>query len=528
MGKAAMDGTKRTSGGASFAVFPMTSARALVLSWGALRLPLIFFVLYVLKRQFTAAMLKVIGEERATLFVLNLLSTPLSRAFCLAVIAIVLIFGAFLLRRCSPTMAYIGLLVLGALLIVPAILITSRAWYFAIPPLLLLATNLMPDSLYHRLFPSHVSQSTLMVGGVGVSESFFALRHVQWLVGLASGQTARHEASSGVGAIPGIVIAAVATAMLVNGSAVVPLEQAMRMPANVRIMVKDTDLNWIQLDSSARYLYASGHGLNHLRRYDVADWKSPPLESKVPTGNAQGFAYDPLSEELYVYNDRTSTLLYFDARTLGLKRSVKVENIAPGDKWLSVNAETRTITISSEADEEIGAAFVVVDRSTGAVVDRNGDDAGSLLPHPKKSIEYLNYFRRRSGVELYDLKLHKVTERTPFSQHADRMAIWERANELLITQPIEAQIARLDAGTLESKGTFRAIFGVRAIAIDQASNILLCGSLATGKLEMIDLLTGRKVASYYLGPWLRTIELAPRRGIAYVSSNGSLFEVHYK
>ena len=108
------------------------------------------------------------------------------------------------------------------------------------------------------------------------------------------------------------------------------------------------------------------------------------------------------------------------------------------------------------------------------------------------------------------------------------MAVWKEKNELLVTLPLESRIARLDADTLEAKGEFKAVFGVRSIAIDQAANLLLCGSLATGELEVIDLSNGKRRARYYLGPWLRTIELLPDRGQAYISSNGAIFEVKYK
>jgi hypothetical protein len=92
---------------------------------------------------------------------------------------------------------------------------------------------------------------------------------------------------------------------------------------------------------------------------------------------------------------------------------------------------------------------------------------------------------------------------------------------------MESRVARLDAATLEVKGYISTLFGVRAIAVDKGRNLLLVGSIASGRVVVIDLATGRQRASYYLGPWLRTIELVPERGIAYVSSNGAIYELHY-
>src|SRR5262249_10814482 len=109
-----------------------------------------------------------------------------------------------------------------------------------------------------------------------------------------------------------------------------------------------------------------------------------------------------------------------------------------------------------------------------------------------------------------------------------RMAILAGSNELLITLPTESRIVRLNADTLETKGEIPAAFGVRTIAIDDRENLLFCGIIATGELEIIDWSSVNHSAHYYLGLWLRTIELLTDRGIAYVSSNGAIYEVQYK
>jgi hypothetical protein len=63
--------------------------------------------------------------------------------------------------------------------------------------------------------------------------------------------------------------------------------------------------------------------------------------------------------------------------------------------------------------------------------------------------------------------------------------------------------------------------------VDSSRHWLLCGSLVTHQLEVIDLNTQQRVAAYYLGPWLRTIVLDSQAGVAYVSSHGGLFAVQY-
>lgn len=44
---------------------------------------------------------------------------------------------------------------------------------------------------------------------------------------------------------------------------------------------------------------------------------------------------------------------------------------------------------------------------------------------------------------------------------------------------------------------------------------------------MIDLNTDKPIASFYLGPWIRTIALDVEQGIAYVSTVRNLFKVKY-
>jgi DNA-binding beta-propeller fold protein YncE len=103
----------------------------------------------------------------------------------------------------------------------------------------------------------------------------------------------------------------------------------------------------------------------------------------------------------------------------------------------------------------------------------------------------------------------------------------ENGLELFASAPLNSEVLRFDAETLERKGTIKTIFGGRAIAVDSTRNLLFSGSLVTHQLEVIDLTTQQRVAEYYLGPWLRTVVLDPQNGIAYVASHGGLFTVQY-
>ena len=109
----------------------------------------------------------------------------------------------------------------------------------------------------------------------------------------------------------------------------------------------------------------------------------------------------------------------------------------------------------------------------------------------------------------------------------DRMILWPKANELLVTSPVKSEILRLDADTLASKGEIKAPFGVRTLAVDSERQLLFAGSFVTGQISVIDTSTWRKVKTVYIGPWLRSIELDVATGTAYVSSNGALYRWDY-
>ncbi len=70
------------------------------------------------------------------------------------------------------------------------------------------------------------------------------------------------------------------------------------------------------------------------------------------------------------------------------------------------------------------------------------------------------------------------------------MAFWERRNELLVASPMASRVIRMDADTLKTLGYIPAVFGVRTLAIDAAHDLLLCGSLTTGQVDVIDLQNG--------------------------------------
>jgi hypothetical protein len=98
---------------------------------------------------------------------------------------------------------------------------------------------------------------------------------------------------------------------------------------------------------------------------------------------------------------------------------------------------------------------------------------------------------------------------------------------VLVTVPMDGRVLRFAAETLEPRGSFDTVFGVRTLALDEGRQLLFCGSLATGYMAILDLRTGKELTRYYIAPWLRTIQPVPDRQIAYVSANGAIYQIDY-
>jgi hypothetical protein len=298
------------------------------------------------------------------------------------------------------------------------------------------------------------------------------------------------------------------------------------MPREAEILTRG-DINWIETDATGHFLYVTGHERPWLQKYDLRDFSIPPLQSDSPTGGAERFAYEARAGEIYIYNRRAKELMYLDAETLAVKRRVPIQEMAPGDNFIIADPHSDTIVLSSEADRKTGVAFLVIDRSEGEVLGRGDYSCVSAVLHPSKPLLYMSFFRRVSELVQYDLARREVVRTVRTDPRADRIVFSSRDNELLLASPVHSRVWRYNADTLEPRGSIATIFGVRTIALDSVRNLLLCGSIATGEIEIIDMDSGRRKATHYLGPWLRTIQLDAERGIAYVSSNGALYRLRY-
>jgi len=498
---------------------------AVVLVWAVARLPMLVVLVYL----FRARVLDVIERQfdilTITRFVIDLLSVPVTRIIVGTGFFAVLLAVAAGTRRLRPMLVYATTLLVACCALAALALTTATSLQRGLIVALILALNLAPAALFERVRGRPRTWNILMLTGVGVAELLFAREYWHWIRG---GRRSSESMGSGLpSTIPALLLASLAAGVLIRDERLVAVEQKIRLSPDVKVIERGLSMNWIELDPSGTYLYVTGHDVPYLRRYDIRNLAAPPLVSDAPTGGAQGFAYDRSANQLFAVNTDTKQLLYLDATTLKLQRTADLAQLSPGDPWIAVDAQTDTLTVVSEADAQIGDPLMVLERSNGQTVARADLDAGNLLKHPSRSWVYLTFFRRRSEVMLYDLEARSVTRRAPADPRAERMAFWKTNNELLVTSPIESRVLRFDADTLTPKGSLHALFGVRAIALDEARQLLLCGNIATGHLIVLDLKTGARVSTRYLGPWLRTIELDVPNGTAYVSANGALYVLRY-
>jgi DNA-binding beta-propeller fold protein YncE len=320
-----------------------------------------------------------------------------------------------------------------------------------------------------------------------------------------------------------IVIPAVAVTLL-NGWSLRHL--ARRLHADEAVTrFADGDFNGLAIDTERGVLFASGHGSDSLLVYDLAALNKPPRRSPVAIGAAQAFAYNKRDDEVYVFNVKTQELLYLDGTTLRLKKVVQGLNVAPGDTWVDWEWSTDSILISSESEED-GVPTVIVARATGDVVDRIDLALANVLLHPRRPLYYMGFHER---ILAFDITRRQVV--ATFDPHAnwfmERMAMAPGGQELLVAATAGSAILRFDPDTLELKGRIRTVLGVRTLAVDATRNLLLTASLVSNMFDVIDLRTQESVARHYLGPWLRTIVIDARHGVAYVSSIDGLFRVEY-
>lgn len=490
-----------------------------LITWGLIRVPLILLLLYLFRG--SVSTLPVFDGAAITLRVIDIVSLPVSRTLlCLGLAGAIGVLVAVSLRL-RPMPGYILLLAGTSILTLALFSATGTPLRHALIPILLAAANFLPDALFQR----RIGNRTMAIA-VGITEGLMIRRHLAWLAGLAGMKETALRWVRLAGWALAVLLVSICMALLVKGGRLIAFEQSFRMPDTASIMILD-DINGLAVDMEQGRLFASGHGLEEVHEFDLTNPGSPPRVSEVDTGGAQGIVFTPDTQELNLFNHQTKELVFLDAGTLGVNGIIDASQLATGDPWIAVDPISGTIALVSEADIDDGVAFLLLDRASGEVLHTLDLDAGNLLKHPGKPWLYMSFFRRNPEVLIYDMAQRDIIARAPAPTRLDRMALIEAGNELLVTSPVTSEILRLDADTLETKGSLKGPFGVRTLAYDPEREILFAGSFATGQIQAIDMRTNRSLGTTYLGPWLRSIELDTSTATAYVSSNGALYRWTY-
>lgn len=491
-----------------------------LLLWGLLRVPAILIVLY-LSRQALAA-LPVFDGVAITVRVIDIFSVPVARG--LVLLALFVFIGALVVvsGRLKDWPRYA--LIMGGTALVTGILFvwSGTPLRHGAIPVFLAAVNFLPEQFIRRW-----ATNRNMALAVGITEALQVRSHVLWLFRLAGIDEKRLSLAKVAGWGLAILIVSVSAALLVKGGRLVPVERAIRTPPSVTILMRE-DVNGLVIDPHLRRLNITGHSIEHVIQIDLDDPYMEPRESPVDTGGSQGIVLDSETRELGLFNNQTRQFLIVDADSLEKRRSIDVSQLADGDPWAAIDPLSDTIALVSEADIENGVAFLLLDRATGEVLDTRDLDAGNILKHPEKPWLYMSFFRRTPEVMIYDMAERQVVVRSTLAPRVDRMAFLENANEVLVTLPVTSEILRFDADTLAGQGLIKGPFGVRTLAFDPGREILFAGSFVTGEIATIDMKTGRRTGTTYLGPWLRSIELDVETGTAFVSSNGALYRWEYE
>lgn len=524
----------------------MSRGSEVLIGWVVLRLPLLLVLVYLLREQLMAAIEPIVGTYWPTAVCVILISTVVAR--------IVLFLGTFVILSLSFTLM--------------ASAIRSRLWLglvsFTVSCGLFLALFHFSAGFLHRLdIAVALALSVLLLGNTlpAVSEqpegSLLArLRSLVFTCGvgievllprpfldwMASRLGEDHRYIRPIRRwipswFPGVCTMSALSVLYLSATTWAPapdhpqgileLQRAWHSDLSVEL-INDLDCYCLELNQDKGVLYASGWGAPRILAFDTKTPYATPRASPVDTKRAENFAYDPIGNELFVYMTGVDQLVVLDAATLELRRSLDVTPLAEGEVIIVWDARAGQVFLLSEADVEDGPAFAAIDAQTGELHKTMDLDAGSGgLLDPNRPLLYLGSFRRRSEIVVYNTEQHEIVATIATDSRIDGLAFDERADQLLVSSPLNSAVLRYDAASYEQQTTLKTSFGARSLALDTQRNLLLTASIASNHLEVIDLTTERVVASYWLGPWLRRIALDAETGIAYVSSRYGLFRVSY-
>ena len=293
---------------------------------------------------------------------------------------------------------------------------------------------------------------------------------------------------------------------------------------STQVIVKG-DYNWIELDPKNKLLYVAGHSTDQVLAYDTTNLSNPAKLSESTNVNAQSFALNLSANEMYY--PTADEIIVFNVPDLTIKERIPIPHLARGDVWIVWDQQNGQIILSSEADEESGSPFLIVDRESGNVVYDEPLNAWNIYLNPSQSILYMGSSFRDDRYYLLDTKSHEVVNSVETGEFGNRMVLDMSHDELLIATPFKSKIIRYDPLTLENKGSINGNIGVRSVAIDQKNSLLFAGSIVDNTLRIIDLNTYKVLRTYWVGPWVRSIVPDSEHRLAYISTRYDVICIAY-
>ena len=498
--------------------------------WSILRLPILAAGLYLFQdaiSEFVKARIELRYIIDFAVYSANTFETRLE-LYLVAVIA--MSFGYWQVKKWSTSEVWSYLITLVGMLLVifvsfQYLLVTTNAVGRTLFVFVLLAINTLPTEWLAKRTSGSGILNIVFFAAVGLSEALVPQAYVQWLMEKFQARTSIKKWSW----LSGVLIAPLFWLFLLtpyDNQRILTLGEKLHANPAVEKFAAGA-YNWIEYDANLHQIFVVGHGTNFLLAFDTDYLNVPPRKSE-DIGKMQSFAYNPDRQEIYAYEADKKQLHYINALTLETTRSAPVTDLSPGDVWVNWQPGTDSITIASEADYEVGIPFVMIDRESGATITSL---SLPLIPTNvafdlDQDVMYFNSFKDTYLIAL-DLKTHEVIERVETSPNTDRLVYNPSTSEVLVASTMEGAILRYDSETLEYKGKINVSIGDRTLTLDTKRNLLLVGNFINNRLQVIDLQTYQSVASFYIGPWIRTITLDIENGIAYVSTVRNLFKVKY-
>lgn len=506
----------------------MKSKNIWIISWAVIRLPLLGLLAYLFRYQLLSVFERTIGFTGRMDFFVFTVSTFYARFLVYILSAIALTIGYLLIQKIKISLTARYILWLASIF---CGVLFSFYFIFQSPTSLirtgvvvvLLAINTIPFEWFSK---NSSRINPLFLVGIGISEAVFPQAYSFGLLNLFPklDQIKKWSWISGVLIIP---LLWVFLFIPYDNQRVFTLAE--KVHADPAVEKFSTGIyNWIELNPEENLLYAVGRGTNFLLAFDLDHLDQAPKRSRQDIGKTQSFGFNPEQQEIYVYKADTRELLYMDATSLKVLRSVPIPDLAPGDVWIRWQPMNDSIILSSEADAEIGTPLYMLDRESGEILAELPYPIypTELTFHPNQLLMYFTSFKA-TYLAVWDMQKYQIKKQTEVPSRTDRILFSENTNEVLVTVPLSGEILGYDADTLENTKRIKSSFGDRTLSIDYQRNLLFTGNFMNGRLTVIDLSTQKKIASYYLGPWIRTIALDTEKGTAYVSTVRGLFSIHY-